>query len=127
MIKNLRLWGFSATLIALTAGLGLWFILNSLYPNVFTIILLFVFIFIACASVAVPISIFLNQRFAKENWHVIDSYRLIRHGAESGLLGTILVYIELRQTLDWSITAVLIGVFVLMETFFLTGMSHRES
>jgi hypothetical protein len=32
----------------------------------------------------------------------------------------ILAYLQLIQALDWTIMAVLVGVFILMETFFIT-------
>ena len=127
MTKYLRLVGFSAVLVALIAIMGIWFVFNRVYPNIFTITLLFILIFIACTAIAIPISIFLNQRFAKKNWYLLDRHRIYRHGVESGLLSVLLAYIELEQTLDWTITLVLVGVFMLMEIFFLAGTNNSES
>jgi hypothetical protein len=49
-----------------------------------------------------------------------DPNRLIRHAIEAGTLVVSLAYLQLLKALDWTIGLVLVGVFVLMETFFLT-------
>jgi hypothetical protein len=45
---------------------------------------------------------------------------LIRQGAWVGILGILLAYLQLIKALNWTIVAVLVGVFLLIETFFLT-------
>jgi len=68
----------------------------------------------------VPVSIYLNQRFAAKTWPQKDPNRLLRHGLEMGILVVSLTYLLLIQALDWTIASVLTSVFILMETFFLT-------
>lgn len=117
---NLRWWGFLSTMIAVTGAAGLQFTLTRLYPSTLTQILLFVLLFITSAAAALPLFAFLNFRFGEKNWRKKDSNRLLRQAAEVGLLAVFLAYLQLIQALDWMIAVVLSGVFILMETFFLT-------
>ncbi len=117
---SLRWWAFSTTIIAITGASGLIFLVSRLYPSPATKTLLFILLLTTFSSGAVPISIYLNHRFAARKWFKQDRYRLVRHALESGLLMAILAYLQLGQNLDWTIAAVLVGVFILMETFFLT-------
>jgi hypothetical protein len=120
MEMSLRWWAFSTLVIALTGATGLWFVFTQLYPTPASQALLFFLLFVTVGAGVVPVSAYLNHRFARKRWRTQDPYRLLRQGVEGGLLAIIAVYLLLIQTLDWTITAVLIGVFLLMETFFLT-------
>jgi len=117
---GLRWWIFSATTIAVTGAAGLLFVLTLLHPSPMTKPLLLILLFITYGAGAVPVSAYLNQRFANRKWFQQDPNRLVRHGVETGLLIVILAYLQLIRALDWTIAAVLAGVFILMETFFLT-------
>ena len=117
---NLRWWAFSTTIIALTGILGIRFVVNQLYPTGLTVVLFFVLLFVTFGAGVVPLSAFGNHRFATKKWQKRDPYRLIRHAIEGGMLSVTIVYLQLIQALDWTIAAVLVSVFILMETFFLT-------
>jgi hypothetical protein len=117
---SLRWWAFSTVVIAFTGAIGLAFVLTQLYPTPTTQWLFFVLLFITFGAGVIPFSAYLNYRFAARRWRTQDRYRLLRHGLESGLLVVIVVYLQFIQTLDWIVAAVLVGVFMLMETFFLT-------
>jgi hypothetical protein len=120
MMMSLRWWGFLATVITITGTAGLQFVLTQLYPTTVTQTLLFALLFITFAAASVPPSAYLNHRFASKNWRKRDSHRLLRQAFEVGSLMVILAYLQLIQALDWTIMAVLVGVFILMETFFIT-------
>jgi hypothetical protein len=120
MEMSLRWWAFSTTVIALTGATGLLFVFTQIYPTPVSQALLFFLLFVTVGAGIVPVSAYLNHRFAPKKWRTRDRYRLLRHGLEGGLLVVIAAYLLLIQTLDWTIRAVLIGVFILMETFFLT-------
>ncbi|MEM7032922.1 MAG: hypothetical protein AAF629_25455 [Chloroflexota bacterium] len=112
----------SATLIALAGVVGLIYVLTQIHPASTPLAsgLLFFLIFVTFSAGAVPISAYINRRFATANWAKLDPNRLFRHGLETGILITLLAYLQLIQALDSTMAAVLIGVFILMETFFLT-------
>ena len=108
-------------MIALTAAAGLHFVLTQMYPdNTLTQGLFFGLLFIGCAAATIPIAAYLNHRFAAKSWRTRDPNRLLRQAAEVGVLATLLAYLQLLQTLDLTIALVLIGVLLLMETFFVT-------
>lgn len=117
---SLKWWGFLATIIAITGLAGLYYVLNQLYPSPITRTLFFVLLFITASTFIVPLLAYLNHRFGGKNWRVKDVYRLLRQGGEFGLMVVILAYLQLIRALDWMIALVLLGVIVLMETFFLT-------
>lgn len=117
---SLRGWVYSTTIIALTSLLGLGFVLLTLYDTPTTIILVFFLLFVIFSAGAVPLSVYLNYRFAGKDWRKRDRYRLLRHALGSGVLIVVVAYLQMERYLDWTIAAVLVSVFVLMETFFLT-------
>jgi len=117
---SLRWWAFLTTIIAVTGAVGLLFVLTQLYPTPASKILFYALLFITFGAGIIPLSAYLNHRFAAKKWRQQDPARLIRHGFELGLLATILAYLQLISALDWAIAIVLIGVFSLTETFFLT-------
>ena len=112
----------SATMIAIAGFVGLIYVLTQIHPDSTPAAqgLLFFLIFITVGAGAIPISTYFNRRFATPRWAELDPNRLFRHGLEAGTLVTLLAYLQLIQTLDSTMIAVLIGVFILMETFFLT-------
>jgi hypothetical protein len=83
-------------------------------------ILLSGFLFVGLGAVSIPFSIYLNNRFAKPDWLMRDKGRLIREGTWVGILGVLLTYLQLLKALNWTIVAVLVGVFIFIEAFFLT-------
>jgi len=117
---NLRWWGFLATLIAITGAAGIVFIITQIYPSppIQGVFLFLLFITVSAAAI-VPAAYF-NHRFAISTWRKRDPNRLLRQGIEAGLLTVILTYLQWIRALDWTITAVLFGVFILMEMFFVT-------
>ena len=117
---NLLLWGFLAAIVAITGALGLQFVFTQLQPTAAAKGLMFALLFITFAAVTIPPSAYFNHRFGAKNWRRRDPYRLLRHGFEAGLLVVLLAYLQLIRALDWTIAAVLAGVFIFMETFYLT-------
>jgi len=116
---NLRWWGFLGTLVAITGAVGLQFVLTQLYPSAMTQILLLALVVITFGAITIPIAAYANHRFAQKSWRKKDPNRLLRQGAEVGTAAGLMVYLQLVQVLDWTIAAVLIGFFALMETYFL--------
>lgn len=112
----------ATTAIMIAGGVGLFFVLARIHPDssAGAKVLLLSLLFVTFGAGAVLISAYLNRRFATDRWSEYDPHRLLRHGLESGLLITLLAYLQMTQVLDTTMLAVLIGVFILMETFFLT-------
>ena len=120
-----RWWIVISIVVAGLSILALYYIINNVWPDPTQVValpqlLLLLFVFLGLSAGVVPIAAYLNQRFAKPDWYERDKGRLVRQGAWVGLLGVILAYLQLIRALNWTIAAVLAGVFSLIETFFLT-------
>ncbi len=120
-----RWWILISVAVASLSFLSLYYIVNYLWPNPHTVfagtqLLFLLFMFLGLSAGTVPVTAYLNHRFAKPDWFKRDKIRLARQGAWVGLFGVLLAYLQLIRALNWTIIAVLAGVFVLIETFFLT-------
>ena len=80
----------------------------------------FFFTFLTLGAGTVPITAYLNYRFAQADWVQRDKIRLLRQGSWVGLWGVILSYLQLIRALNWTIALISAGVLVLIEIFFLT-------
>lgn len=120
-----RWWTLLSILVAVISFLALYYIVNYLWPNPDTVfaqpqLLFFMFLFLGLGAVTVPITVYFNHRFARPGWLERDKTRLLRQGAWVGFFGILLAYLQLIRALNWTIVAVLAGVFILIETFFIT-------
>ena len=120
-----RWWVLGAILVAVVSFFFVRYIITHMWPDPDEVLagpqlLLLAFLFLGLSAVSVPFSVYLNNRFAKTGWLERDKGRLLREGAWVGLLGTLLAYLQLIKALNWTITLVLVGVFGLIEAFFLT-------
>lgn len=118
-------WILASIAIAILSFLSLYYIITQLWPNPNTIfaapqLLFLTFTFLGLSAVTVPFTAYLNHRFAKSGWFERDKGRLLRQGGWFGLFGVLIAYLQLIRALTWTIAIVLAGVFVLIETFFLT-------
>jgi hypothetical protein len=120
-----RWWTLLSILIAVLSFSALYYIVNHLWPNPDTVfaqpqLLFLTFLFFGLGAMTVPITVYFNHRFAKPGWLERDKTRLLRQGAWVGFFGILLAYLQLIRALNWTIVAVLAGVFILIETFFIT-------
>jgi hypothetical protein len=120
-----RWWVLLSIIVATLSFFGLYYIVTSLWPNPDTVLaqpqlFLFTFLFLGLSGITIPISAYFNHRFARPGWLERDKTRLIRQGVWVGFLGIVLAYLQVIRALNWTIAAVLLGVFILIETFFLT-------
>jgi hypothetical protein len=118
-------WVVISFIIAIFSFAYLYHIVSSVWPNPETgldqpQLLLFIFMFVGMAALTIPISAYLNHRFAQPGWPERDKPRLLRQGGWVGLFVVLLAYLQLLRALNWTIVVVLAGVFILIETFFLT-------
>ena len=128
-------WVFGAVVVAVLCFFCLHYIVNRLCPGPGTVeslcpdperafswplLLFFTFMFLGLSASTIPVSSFFNHRFSKPGWLERDKSRLVRQGIWLGLFGVLLAYLQLVRALNWTIAAVLAGVFVFIETFFLT-------
>ncbi|NJN92753.1 MAG: hypothetical protein HC875_01020 [Anaerolineales bacterium] len=118
-------WVLLSIPIAVFSFAGLYYVVTTLWPNPDTVLaqpqaLLFTFLFFGLSAATIPITAFFNHRFARTGWLERDKTRLIRQGAWVGFLGILLAYLQMIRALNWTIAAVLVGVFILIETFFIT-------
>lgn len=120
-----RWWVLLSILVAGLSFAGLYYVINNLWPNPDTMLaqpqlLLFTFLFFSLGATTIPLTAYFNHRFARPGWLDRDKARLLRQGAWVGFLGVLLAYLQLIRALNWTIAAVLVGVFILIETFFIT-------
>lgn len=118
-------WIFSSIIITILSLLSLLYLTYYVWPNPTTVfatpqLLFLMFMFLAMSAGTVPVTAYLNYRFAKGGWFERDKTRLVRQGVWVGLFGVLVAYLQLIRALTWTIAVVLAGVFVLIETFFLT-------
>lgn len=125
MTGRQRWWTLGALLLAGVSFLGLYYIINHLWPDPDQVfarphLLLFAFMFLGAGSSIIPLSVYLNHRFATPDWLERDKTRLLRQGVWAGSFLVLVAYLQLTKTFNLTIAAVLAGVFILIETFFLT-------
>lgn len=122
---RLRWWVLLSLVVAAGCAAALYYIVNTLWPVSGTVfarpqLLFLTFMFLGLSAGFVPITAYLNHRFAGADWSKRDRLRLPRQGAWVGLLGVVLAYLQLIRALNITIALVLAGVFIFIEMFFLT-------
>jgi len=122
---RLRWWILLSIPLASFSFFSLYFIYTRIEPNPNVILagpqlLFLIFMFLGLGAGAVPVTAYMNYRFAKSGWIKRDKARLLREGAWVGLFGMLLAYLQLIRALNWTIGLVLVSVFILIELFFLT-------
>jgi len=118
-------WVLLSIVLAGISFTSLYYLVNNIWPEPHPILakpqLLFLSLtFVGLSAGTVPVTSYLNQRFAKPGWFERDKIRLARQGGWVGLFGVLMAYLQLIRALNWTIALVLVGVFILIETFFLT-------
>ncbi len=114
-----------ATLLSVTSFSILYYLVTTIWPDPNTLlsaplILFFLLLFVGLTSATVPVSAYLNYRFAKTGWRDRDPSRLLRQGVWVGLFGVVLAYLQLVRALNLMIGFFVLAAFVLIELFFLT-------
>lgn len=120
-----RWWILSSIAVAILSLVCLYYIITYVWPEPDALVarpqfLLLAFMFLGLSAGTVPVTAYLNYRFAKPGWFQRDKIRLMRQGIWVGLFGVLIAYLQLIRALNWTIALVLAGVFVLIETFFIT-------
>jgi hypothetical protein len=117
---RLRWWVVIGLLMAGLGGAGLWWTVTRVWPDPVTELTLLGLVAITLCGLTIPASAYLNHRFARPGWQKHDPRRLLRQGAWVGLIGALYGWLKKEDALNWTIAAVITGVFALMEAFFLT-------
>jgi hypothetical protein len=120
-----RWWILISIIVAVVSFSLLYYVINNFWPNPDTVLaqpqlLFLMLIFLGVGAMTIPISAIFNHRFARAGWLERDKTRLIRQGTWVGFFTILVAYLQLLRALNWTIVAVLAGVFILIETFFLT-------
>jgi hypothetical protein len=113
-------WTVMGLLVAGLGGLGLWFIITQVWPDPTTEVILLALAALTLSGLTIPIAAYLNYRFAQAGWQKQDPLRLLRQGAWVGFFVGLCGWLQKEEALNWTIAAVIAGVFALMEAFFLT-------
>jgi Sec-independent protein secretion pathway component TatC len=82
---RLRWWVFLSTILAILSFLVLRYVVTHIWPSTGTIIawpqsLLFLLMFTGLSAGAVPVTAYMNYRFARPGWVERDRGRLLRQG-----------------------------------------------
>ena len=122
---RLRWWVLISFGLAILSFAALYYLYTTVEPQPNVILarpqlLFFALMFLGLGAGAVPVTAYINYRFAKPGWVERDKSRLLREGIWVGLFGVLLAYLQLVRSLNWTIALVLACAFVLIEAFFLT-------
>ena len=117
---RLRWWVVIGLLMAGLGGVGLWWIVIRVWPDPVIELALLGLVAITLCGLTIPVAAYLNHRFAQPGWQKHDPRRLLPQGAWVGLLGALYGWLRKEGALNWTIAAVIAGVFALLEAFFLT-------
>jgi len=79
----------------------------------------FVLLFVALTTTFVPLAFYLNGRFAKPE-ATTDPRHPIRQSTLAALFLVVCAWLQMIRALHWIVVALLLGVFILLETFFIT-------
>jgi hypothetical protein len=120
MLMRLRWWAVLGLLVAGLGGSGLWLMITSVWPAPGLELAVLILLSLTLGGLSIPIFAYLNRRFARPGWQKQDPRRLLREGIWVGLLGALYGWLQKEDALNWTIAAVIAGVFALMEAFFLT-------
>jgi len=121
---RLRWWVVLGLLMAGLGGVGLWWIVTRVWPDPITELAVLGLLAVTLCGLTIPVATYLNHRFAQRGWQAQDPRRVLRQGAWVGLLGVLLGWLKKEGALNWTIAAVIAGVFALLEVFFLTREDH---
>jgi hypothetical protein len=82
-------------------------------------------VFLALLSVlliglTMSVGAYLNHRLARPNWLRRDPLRLLREGVSVALFGVLCSWLQMEGDLSLTIAAIIAGLLVLAEVFFLT-------
>jgi hypothetical protein len=117
---RLRWWAILGLLLAGLSGATLWLMVINVWPAPMLELVALGLMAVTLGALAMPVSAYLNHRFARRGWQKQDPRRLLRQGAWVGLLAGLYGWLQKEGALNWTIAAVIAGVFALMEAFFLT-------
>ena len=117
---RLRWWALIGLLVAVLGGGGLWLLVNRVWPNPAMELVFLGLLAVTLGGLTIPVSAYLNYRFARSGWQTQDSWRLLRQGVWVALFGALCGWLQKEDALNWTIAVVIAGVFALMEAFFLT-------
>jgi len=116
---RLKWWSVIGVALAAGSGAGLWFIVSQTMPspNLLTGVLLL--LAVGVTGLTLPITGYLNQRFGRRNWQRLDAWRVPRQAAWSGLFVAFSAWLQSVDLLNWTMAAILVLTFVLVEAYFL--------
>jgi hypothetical protein len=117
---RLHWWAILGLLVAGLGGTGLWLMITRVWPGPAIELVLLGLLGVTLGGLTIPLFAYLNYRFARPSWRSQDPRRLLRQGAWVGLIGALYGWLQKEDAFNWTIAAVIAGVFALLEAFFLT-------
>jgi hypothetical protein len=117
---RLSWWAFIGLLVAGLGGAGLWLFVTRVWPDPVMELVFLALLAVTVGGLTILTSAYLNYRFARPGWQTEDPLRLLRQGTWAGLFSALCGWLQKEDALNWTIAAVIAGVFALMEAFFLT-------
>jgi hypothetical protein len=117
---SLRGWVVVAVLVTGLGIAGLWYIVVHTEPTDLMLAAFLTLLAVALIGLTMLVSAYLNYRFARPNWLTKDPLRLLREGVSVALFAVLCGWLRKQGFLTLTIAAIIGGVLVLTETFFLT-------
>ena len=106
--------------LAISAWLGLYFLINSFSPKTSARSLFFPLLFVALTTTFVPVAFYLNYRFARPKGQEVSNWQPIRQSGWAALFLVLCAWLQMLRALNWIIAMLVLAVFSLIEVFILT-------
>ena len=109
-----------AGLVAALSWLGLGLLLSTVRPAPWPLLVFFVLLFVATWASLVPVTYYLNRRFAgpPANW---SAWRPFRQSLWGASLLVLWAWLQLNRALNWPLAVLLVAIFSLAEVIILLG------
>jgi hypothetical protein len=116
---HMKWWGMIGLALALGSGAGLWLLLSRTMPTSGLLAVVVLLLSAAVTGLALPITGYLNNRFARRGWQREDNWRVPRQAAWGGIFVGMCAWLQSLELLNWTMAAILALTFVLVEAYFL--------
>ena len=117
---RLKWWSGIGVTLAVGSGAGLWFIVSQTMPTPGLLSGVLLLLAVGVVGLTLPISGYLNQRFARRGWQRHDAWRVPRQAVSSGLFVALSAWLQSVDLLNWTMAAILVLSLILVEAYFLS-------
>ena len=113
-------WVVIGVVLAAGGGAGLWLVVSQTMPTHGLLAGVLLLLAVTAVGITLPIAGYLNQRFGRCDWRRLDAWRVPRQAAWAGLFVALCAWLQSMDLLTWTMIAILVLMFILVETYFLS-------